>query len=352
MKATWKHMLEAARAEAALGVDLYNRTIHERSLEGFYVHMHIAWLYLFHARFERDGVDYRYWESDSRLKRIDGEVATWDLKRCLKEVWSDSENPVRANLEASIRIRNRIEHRYARELAEVVAGFSQALVVNFESTLVDWFGEEYSLGQVLRFPVFLQSITASELLEHDSPLGGLPKRLADFVTSELDATEGLLGDPRYEFRVVLVPQAGPKTKADAAIKFVRLDDIDAEELDELSDVLERVTGIVVPKRVPVANKDLLKPAEVADRVEAQIPYRFSVYSHFHRAWKHLGIRPAGDSESPDRTDPRYCVYDHPNDSYLYTEAFVRKLVRETSDPEKFRILTGLEPEPRATPLDR
>ena len=36
--------------EALLAVDLYDRSRRPRRLEGFFVHMHLAWLYLFEAQ--------------------------------------------------------------------------------------------------------------------------------------------------------------------------------------------------------------------------------------------------------------------------------------------------------------
>jgi hypothetical protein len=48
-----------------LAVRLYNDPSESRSFEGFIVHMHLAWLYLLHAEFLRDGIDYRYRQKDS-----------------------------------------------------------------------------------------------------------------------------------------------------------------------------------------------------------------------------------------------------------------------------------------------
>jgi hypothetical protein len=47
------YTLQASKSEACLAIDLYNRSSSERSLEGFIVHMNLAWLYLLHARFMR-----------------------------------------------------------------------------------------------------------------------------------------------------------------------------------------------------------------------------------------------------------------------------------------------------------
>src|SRR5919202_5307358 len=93
----WWHILQGSRREALLAVDLYNRAAVERSLEGFVVHMNLAWLYLLHARFKRDGIDYRYRQPNSRrfVRVDDGEIKTWELARCIREAFSDEHNPVR-----------------------------------------------------------------------------------------------------------------------------------------------------------------------------------------------------------------------------------------------------------------
>ena len=88
--------------------------------------MHLAWLYLLHAEFERDGVDYRYWLKDNprRLEKVNGEPKRWDLAKSVLERWPD-QMAVRANIEFFIALRNKIEHRYTRfqqELALAVGG--------------------------------------------------------------------------------------------------------------------------------------------------------------------------------------------------------------------------------------
>lgn len=128
--------LQAAKNEARLAVDLYNRPTEPRSLEGLVVHMHLAWLYMLHAQFLRDGVDFRYREKDGRrFVKVDGEPKTWELTRCLEEAFGAGD-PVRRNIEFFIKLRNTIEHRYESLLAAVVAGKVQAHVLNFEEMLV------------------------------------------------------------------------------------------------------------------------------------------------------------------------------------------------------------------------
>src|SRR5450755_3548793 len=147
----WAATLAAARDEAVLAVRLYNDAAEARAFEGFVVHLHVAWLYLLHARFIRDAVDYRYRDRDHlrRFVTIDGDYKRWELARCSEERWPDSDHPVRKNLAFFTALRNRIEHRHARRdtnLALAVSGHAQALLLNFEEELTATFGKERSLA--------------------------------------------------------------------------------------------------------------------------------------------------------------------------------------------------------------
>jgi hypothetical protein len=156
--------LHAARDEAVLAVRLYNDAGEPRAFEGFVVHMHVAWLYLLHARFIRDGIDFRYPDRSHprRFVKVDGDFKRWELARCVKERWADPNDARRRNVEFFIGLRNRIEHRHTRQdanLALAVSGHAQALLLNFEEELTSTFGSRHSLATVLRFPVFVGSFT-------------------------------------------------------------------------------------------------------------------------------------------------------------------------------------------------
>lgn len=59
--------LDASAQEACLAVRLYNDSA-ERAFEGFVIHMHMAWLYLLHAQFIREDVDFRYWDKQFKKR--------------------------------------------------------------------------------------------------------------------------------------------------------------------------------------------------------------------------------------------------------------------------------------------
>lgn len=342
MKAKWKIILEGAIDEALLAVDLYNQPQQARRLEGFFVHMHIAWLYLLQARFRRDGIDFRYRLPNGRFEKIDGEPKTWDLQKCVYERYPD-DGPVRKNLEFTIGLRNKIEHRYEEAIAIVAMGYAQALVLNFEEELVSTFGERYSLGDRLRFPIFVGSITGIGESASQDLRDTLPRSTKDFVARfEQDLDSSVVQDQRYEFRLHLVPKLGPKSTADRALSFVREDDLTTEERATLEQ-LGRTGRVIVREQVrDVASADLLRPSEVVEAVQARIPFKFNM-SHFVTGWKETGCRPAHASSNPERTTTRYCVYDKPHGDYLYKRAFVDKLAREASTETKFESFYGRKP---------
>jgi hypothetical protein len=337
------HILQASKREALIAVDLYNRAAAERSLEGFVMHLHLAWLYLHHARFERDGVDYRYREPDGRhFVRVDGEIKTWELARCLREAFPSEKDPVRANVEFFIKVRNKIEHRYEKLLATALAGKSQAYVLNYEETLTSWFGAKEGLGDDLRFPVFVSSLTPDAVKALKATHRKLPKKLNNFIR-EHDASlpPEVAEDWRYDFRVYLLPQTGPKTEADAVMRFVREDEMTTEQR-AARDVVQ---NIVRNKLVPVQNKGRHKPGTVAKLVSQRLGVKFSNLGHHVPAWRYYEVRPDKHAARPELTNERYCVYDEPHSDYLYTDAWVKKLVKDLADPATFEEVTGHTQEP-------
>lgn len=144
-----------------------------------------------------------------------------------------------------------------------------------------------------------------------------------------------------EFRVYLVQQTGPKTEADASMRFVRFDDLTEEERAKL----DQVQTIVREKQVPVSNAGNHKPSDVCRAVSEVLGVRFTPSSDHVRAWKHYGVRPETGDAHPERTDARYCVYDEPHRDYVYTDAWITKLTTELSDPERFAEVIGHAPIP-------
>ena len=331
---------------------LYNDPAETRSFEGFVVHMHLAWLYLLHAEFIRDGIDFRYWDAryKRRLLRVDGEPKRWELERCLKERWPGATDPVRANLRLFIHLRNRLEHRHAHADAALMlnlAGHSHALLINYESEVTSEFGEQHSLALRLRIPLFVGTFTPEgerALRQFRKTLpADLQGFLADYFT---DLDDVVTGDPRFELRLRATIELAAKDPDAVAIQFTHLNDMTEQEKVAVEQMGRKGQVIVRDRRQPVSGMGMLLPTPAAREIEAALPYVFNV-NHFVAAYKKLKARPAQGAPNPDHTNPDWCVYDEPTGSYRYTRAFVKHLIKRCATPDGFEATTGMKPRGRS-----
>jgi hypothetical protein len=129
-----------------------------------------------------------------------------------------------------------------------------------ERDIFAWFGAQEGLGDSLRFPVFMSSLTPDAVKALKATHRKLPKRISAFIR-EHDASlpSEVVEDWRYDFRVLLLPQTGPKTESDAVMRSVRED----EMTDEQRRARDVVQTIVRNKLVAVQNKGRHKPGTVA-----------------------------------------------------------------------------------------
>ncbi|WP_140404108.1 MULTISPECIES: DUF3644 domain-containing protein [unclassified Nocardioides] len=347
----WQGTLDASIEEACLAVRLYNDPAENRAFEGFTVHMHMAWLYLLHAVFLRDGVDFRYWDPTrkNRLVKIDGEPKCWELERSMKEHWPDPVDPVRANIALFIRLRNRLEHRHAAAdvaLVVALAGHAHAHLLNYEDELTTQFGHDQSLALRLRIPLFVGTFTPQGEQALRRLRKTLPNYLEGFLTEyESGLDVAVTSDPRYEFRLRAAVELAPKDPDAVAIQFTHLSDMTDEERTAVEEMGRKGQVIIRDRKQPVSGLGRLLPKAAAAEVQAGLPFVFNM-SHFTQAWKNLKARPAGGAKNPERTNPDWCEYDEPTKSYRYTRAYVKHLIKKCGTPEGFREVTGRDPKPK------
>jgi len=342
----WNAMVQASSDEALLAVELHNRPDTHRSFEAFTVHMHLAWLYLLQARCGRDGVSYHYFREVGRVRRydyVDGERKCWDLAKHARERWPDPAEPVRANLEFFIGLRNKIEHRFARHqdaLALATAAHAHALLINFDAELRNEFGQTWSLATRLRFPIFVGSFSNDGEAALRTLRATLPASLRQYIARfESGLSENVLSDERFQLRLCLMSVTGPATSDALPLQFVRWDDLSPEQQAAMADAGRRGTVVVRNRLQAVANHGRLKPRQATRLVQARIPFVFNLH-HFHEAYLKLKVRPAGNSKHPEVTNTDYCVYDEAHRDYTYEMRYVELLVRKCSTPEGFAEVVG------------
>lgn len=344
----WQTTLDASVEEACLAVRLYNDSAETRAFEGFVIHMHLAWLYLLHAQFIRDDIDYRYWDKNHkrRLLKVDGEPKRWELERSMKERWPDDNDPVRANLSLFIRLRNRLEHRHAHTdeaLMLSLAGHAHALLVNYESELTDQFGENQSLALRLRLPIFVGTFTPQGEQALRRFRKTLPSDLRSFVTQyESGLDDATVNDSRYEFRLRATVELAPKDPDAIAMQFTRYEDMTDEDREAIKELGRRGQVITRDRKQPVSGLGRLMPKPAAAEVQAAIPFIFNL-SHFTSSWKRKKIRPPSGDSDPHHTNPDFCEFDEPTKSYRYTKVYVNYLIKKCSTAEGFEEITGMSP---------
>ncbi len=308
----WHHMLMESQRHALKAVDEWNSP--NGSYGDFVTHMHKAWHYLLHAEFHRAGVKYHYLDQRGHVIKVDGEAKAWALEDCLKHRYLSDSDPVRLNVELFVKLRNKLEHRYEHGLKIMTGGKAQALVINYETEMTCEFGPQYSLADRLRFPLFLHALGAARPAELEAVTAKLPRRTRELVTRfEAGLEKSLIDDLRYDYRIRLVPIVGPKTSADLALSFVNLDALTDEERKIMIEAGRTGSVIIRERHVDVVSKNKMLP-------------------------------------KPHDTDPRYCLYDEAVGVYVYTEAWVRRIVNEIGTVEKFRAFFGQEPRMKVTVL--
>jgi len=129
------------------------------------------------------------------------------------------------------------------------AGQAHALVVNYETELVASFGVADSLGEYLRFPVFVQSLSPAGAKEQLALRRKLPADVKTYITEfESSLDERVTESERYDYRVLLVQVKGSKTEADAAVTFVRAEDLTEERLKQMEAEGKVGAGVIVEKQ--------------------------------------------------------------------------------------------------------
>ena len=339
--------LEKCRAAAIAAVDSYNRPGPKFRTALFVVLIVVAWQAFFHAYFYKQKRKPWYQSRTSthkkgvRYEKVDGEPKHWELSKCLKEYFRDKNPPERKNLEFLLGLRNKIEHRHLPQLDPTLYGECQAALMNLEDYLVRHFGNQYGLQDSLYVSLQFSRIRPEEQKKAIKSLAGEARTVMDYIKAFRGGlADDALNHPGYAYRVFLVPKiVNRENSADSAIEFVHFDDADEDQ----QATLRKMNVLIKDKHVHIANLDVKKPAEVVAKVSDSLPFVFNMHHHT-TAWKHFKVRPETDSDQPQHTNSSYCVYDNAHKDYLYTKAWINKLISKLSDPTKFETIMGKSPQ--------
>ena len=270
-------LLIKAREAMIAAVHTFNSAgLHFRA-ELFIVTAIIAWTYLLHAYYRREGVDYRYMRAGVVQRTPSGAEKYWELGQCISIGACPLDRGVVNNLRFLIEIRNEIEHRSTSRIDDALSAKLQACCLNFNDALKSLFGREFTLEK--RLPIALQFVTFDGAQRASLIAADLPAHIATAMENfHHGLTDDEQRDPRFRYRVAFVPKvSGKASKADLAVEFIKPGSPEAEAVERV--LLKEVER---PKYLP---------SQIVAKVQAAGYPGFTIYDHTQLA-KQLAAREA------------------------------------------------------------
>jgi len=337
-KGKTKSILDASIDSALLAVEIYNKPRTTFRSEGFITMMIMAWTRLFHAHFNATiGDKYYYKGKNGRYETVDGEKKAWELATCIKK-YGELEDGVESNLSFFIKLRNKIEHRHIekREVDTLIFGECQSLLFNYESQLIKFFGNNYSINEALVYSLQFSQIRTDQ--QEKANRSALSKDLSEII-SFVEKYRNTLDDDtynsqEYSIKLIQIPKISNTSRADAAVTFVKWDTLNEED----KAAYEQLNVIIKDKAVKIeaVNVGRLKPSEVVRKVNEGLNGK-SITQNLHVVlYKLFSVRPVNGAEDPFETYADFCLYDEPHNDYVYQEAWVNFIIH-------FMQTTDLEP---------
>ncbi|MDD9251651.1 DUF3644 domain-containing protein [Klebsiella variicola] len=284
----------------------------------------IAYTSLFHAIFNKKGINYFHFNDNAETIFIDGEEKAWELAECIDEYWRGVMTPEKANIIFLIGLRNRIEHRSLPAIDLAVCGECQSALINFENILVEEFGDEHALATSLA--IAMQLTRVSEQAQIDA-LKQMQKENYKVVREYMETYRNDLGNDlvesqKYRIRAFLVPKLGNHaSSSDMAIEFINVSKLTEEERENYEQGVAFIKGVENPFK--------LRPSKVVEALAKKI-LDFNMALHT-KCWKYYEARPR---EIERNFKGEYSGFVEGFEGYLYTQQWVKFLTTELKNPEK------------------
>lgn len=258
-------LLVKAREAMIAAVHTFNSAGLYFRAELFIVTTIIAWTYLLHAFYKREGIDYRYKKAGAVEKTPSGADKYWELGQCLAHGKCPLEKGVINNLNFLCEIRHEIEHRSTNRIDDALSAKLQACCINFNDAIKSLFGKKFALE--MRLPIALQFVTFDGAQRAGLIGANIPGHIATVMDNfHNNLSDEEQKDPRFRYRVAFVPMvSGKASKADLAVEFVKPGSPEAEAVERV--LLKEVER---PK---------FRPSEIVDKVKAAGYPTFNMHDH-------------------------------------------------------------------------
>lgn len=258
-------LLVKAREAMIAAVHTFNSAGLHFRVELFIVTSIIAWTYLLHAYYKREGIDYRYKKRGVVQQTPSGAEKYWELGQCIVHGGCPLDNGTINNLKFLVEIRHEIEHRSTNRIDDALSAYLQACCIDFNDAIKSLFGREFALEK--RLPIALQFVTFDGAQRAELVRANLPPHIATAMDNFQNAlTDDEQSDPKFRYRVAFVPKvSGKASKSDLAVEFIKPGSPEAEAVERV--LLKEVER---PK---------FRPSEVVAKVKAAGFPAFSMHDH-------------------------------------------------------------------------
>jgi hypothetical protein len=272
-----QELLEKSREAALTSIQVFNNPLIKFKSETFIVLMIIAWTYLLHAHYRKNGIDYRHSRTRNGVQEFDrtksGAFRYWELESCLTDPNSPIDNVTFENLKFLIELRHEIEHQMTERLDDYIGSRYQACAMNYNRYIKALFGEGFGIDKYMTFSLQFLELSQKQLSSYEiSDL--VPQRLQTLIL-ELDAkvTEDVYNDEAYAYRLFFFKKLeNRRGQADQVVEFI---DPKSEAAVDIA------TDHWVRKEV---ERPKLLPKQIVERMQAQGYTKFKIHQHT-KLWK-------------------------------------------------------------------
>ncbi|WP_222845796.1 DUF3644 domain-containing protein [Flavilitoribacter nigricans] len=279
-------LITKSREAMLSAVQIFNNPNILFKSESFIVLSNIAWMYLLHAYYRTNDIDYRYYKLVNTRKRYDktkrGAYKYWELERCINEDKCPIDKVTTSNLRFLIGLRHEIEHQMTTRIDDYLSARFQSCCLNFNHYIKKLFGEKYAIDKHLSISLQFSTLN-EEQTDQLKEFTDLPKNIATYINDfDEELTHEMYNDIRFSYRVLYVPKsANRKGQADKVIEFIPANSPEAKGLNK--------------EYVLIKEKEKKKhlPSKIVERMREKGFTEFKMHHHTE-LWKEK------DAKNPDK----------------------------------------------------
>jgi len=236
-KSVKTELIIKSREAMLTAVQIFNNPNIVFKSESFVVLSNISWMYLLHAFYRGEKIEYRHHNIVNTRKRFDktkkGAYKYWELERCLNNEQCPIDAVTISNLKFLIGLRHEIEHQMTTRIDDYLSARFQSCCLNYNYYIQELFGQKYAIDKHLSISLQFSTINEDQQ-EELREFSDLPKNISSYINEFDEAlSDEFYNDIRFSYRILYVPKSvNRKGQADRVIEFISADSPEAKGLNK------------------------------------------------------------------------------------------------------------------------